>query len=81
MNEKDAKAVSDAIALVTQQLPILGAAYQTLRIIWGAANPEMTEQDYIDRLRKESVEGGDFTGGWLRSHGYMQDAAGNWSKA
>lgn len=81
MNATEQKAITDAIGLVTAELPVLGAAYQALRIIWGAANPAMTEQDYKDRLRKVSAEGESFTSGWLIAHGYVQDADGNWSKA
>ena len=40
----------------------------------------MTEDEYKARLRSLSTEGEAFTAGWLRDHGYEQDAAGNWHK-
>lgn len=78
-----AKSLTDAagvIAAFEPDIAIALTAYNILKGIWSAVNPGKTEADYQAFLQTSSQTNIDTTAAYLSAQGYVQDAAGAWSK-
>jgi hypothetical protein len=72
--------VNDGVALASSLIPQFIAAYQMLHSIWKKDNPDMTFEQYNQRLATESQGVINFSQDWFQQHGYVKGADGNWSK-
>lgn len=72
--------INDALTLVTSVMPQALAAYSILKVIWQRTNPGKTEADYLSFLQTSAQTNTDESSAILKADGYVQDAAGNWSK-
>lgn len=79
----DVNALKGVVSIVQEAaevVPVLLSAYHALFGIWKAQNPQGTFDQFDAALKAASDEEVNFTAAWLISHGYVQDAAGDWSK-
>ena len=70
--------ITAGLSTLTNAIPILGAAYSALKLIWMATHPGETEAQYIAYLLQVSTTDAAQDTAWLIAHGYTQNAAGAW---
>jgi hypothetical protein len=76
----NAKAVSDAMAVVGTVLPQSLVAYNLFQVIWMSSHPGSTEDDYLNFLTAASQKNVDESAAILQADGFVQDEAGNWKR-
>ena len=76
----NAKQVGDAMAVVGTVLPQALVAYNLFQVIWLSSHPGSTEEDYLKFLTDASQKNVDESAAILIADGFVQDAAGNWSR-
>jgi hypothetical protein len=76
----NATQVNDAVGLLGTVVPQVLIAYNLFKIIWTSTNPGKTEEDFLNYLTAMSQQNIDQSAAILIADGYVQDAAGNWSK-